>query len=103
MAITTFFPDYYYESKYQIPGSPYHPLFIGKVTNLPHSSEIGIIFGDQIDSHDCLARCFTFIRKVVTGRVDFEKVVGMSYNVNNPQIQHIPRYKIYIAKVFIVC
>lgn len=100
---STFFIDYYYEPRYQIPDTRYKPMkFIGDMTSLAYSTKFHIIFGNQIDSNDCLARCFSFMKELVNGKNDLKKLVGMTYDLTKRRASNLSEVRHFLSNLLLM-
>lgn len=65
--------DYFwYEPTYHAPTTPYKPMKFLLTGKLGYKNVVNLIFGHQVDSHDCLYRCMRWIDNVLNGNVSFD-------------------------------
>lgn len=67
--------DYFwFEPTYHLPKTPYKPMKFLLKGNFGHKNKINVMYGDQVDSHDCFYRCLRWISDVTNGKVVFEGI-----------------------------
>lgn len=75
--------DYFwYEPTYHSPTDLYKPMKFLLNGSLSHKNLVNVIYGDQVDSHDCYYRCIRWIANVIEGNVVFDGPFQKQYDFN---------------------